>query len=855
MQAEGKVVVVNENVIEGFVDSQATEVALLINGNEVQRQTIRGSSDARQSAASFRFYPRSLDLKPGQHVIEVCPILDGLVRDALPGVGVPHATFTLVIDYVEVNIPELIRHVEDNETGRRSIRRFLIADEKIRYRPEEWNGDFIFVDGLQWSPATRYRINNLIRELIGFGFECCTLDERELWRLISRRYRAKVIHFFRSPYIGQYSDAVMKARELGSKIGYDIDDLVFDPEIMPHIAGLSSLSSSEIDDYRLTMSLYRLFIEKADYVTTTTESLAGHLRMLNPEVSIVVNSIGRDVWSAKAGRKKLREEVFRIGYYSGTKTHQADFAVVASDLARILRTHRHCTLRIAGSLELIDFPDLIQQNSQIERVEFMSYVQMLDNMADCDVIIAPLEVGNPYCEAKSELKYFEGVLKGCVVVASATKPFADAIVDGRTGFLIGKQNDWFNVFEALINNPLLLREVADAASKKLRGAWHAEVACKQFLHATHLIELIPSPLTRREKPDDQKNIRNLSKSEDQPSFGFIVPHLFANSGGIRKILRICHDLQSLGFSVTIYVLGNKNSSHYLNLIKASYFEFSGGLFVYNGSVKHHDFLVATSWETAYIVRRHSRNTRHPLYFVQDFEPMFMPMGSGYLRALATYSFGLSIISFGAWIAHRLEIETGIKSVSMPFPLDKNIYFKGDGAFRKNKSVLYFARTSQERRAFDLGCDAIRILNRANYDLEIGFFGEEDYPDVGFDFTNHGAIQDVTELAELYRNTDVGICFSPTNPSLVAYEMLACGTALVDLRLQGAELNFGGADIAYLANPEPAAIAEQIDLALKNDGLRKRRATASAAFIANMNSEEKLAIQFLELAMSIATTRR
>ena len=855
MTVLGNVVTVNENIVEGNVNVSVTHLALIIDGIERQRIVLGQAPSSESLNRSFKFYPRSLKVEPGIRIVEVCPVSAGAVGHPLPGVGVTHTSFDLEVSFVEINVPELVRQVEDAEVGRKDIRRFLIADEKIRYRPSKWKGDFIFVDGLNWSPAARYRIFNITSELIALGFDCCVLQEDELWRILTEDYRASIIHFFRAPYTDEYEKVVTKARASGSKIGFDIDDFVFDAEVMPYISGLVYLSPYEVEQYRESMHCYRRFIETADYVTTTTDTLASRIRRYNANVSLVVNSIGRDVWAPRL-RTKTENELIRIGYYSGTNTHKADFATAAGCLGTVLRQHKNCVLRIVGDLDVNEFAELAEVNAQIERVGFMPYKQMLENMADCDVVIAPLEVGNPYCETKSELKYFEGVLNGCIVVASATEPFRKAINNGKTGFLIGKGEKWQEVLVQLVTKTHLRESVRVEALRGLRKNWHADVACKQFLHATGFIELVQHDVidALEAAPVTTKAPKTLIKARVS-DFGFVLPHIFLGSGGLRKLLRICYDLERAGCQVTLYVMGVKSASYYRDMITRFYFPIEGELFAYNGSVKQHAVLTATSWETAYVVKRHQKQVGAALYFVQDFEPMFMPVGTGYLRALATYKFGLRIITFGAWVANKVEAETGVKSVSIPFPLDKNVYFKPDGIYRKNKSVLYFARTSQERRAFELGCDALRIFSRANPDVEIGFFGEETYPEVGFHFTNHGSIDDLTQLADLYRNTHVGICFSPTNPSLVAYEMLACGAALVDLKLKGTDLNFGGADIAYLAEPEPMAIAHQIALAFRDTGLLQRRKLAADRLIAAMRPDDELAGAFYRAVTSEFIVKR
>ena len=180
---------------------------------------------------------------------------------------------------------------------------------------------------------------------------------------------------------------------------------------------------------------------------------------------------------------------------------------------------------------------------------------------------------------------------------------------------------------------------------------------------------------------------------------------------------------------------------------------------------------------------------------------------------------------------------------IPFPLDRTKYHPAPGARRKGQSVLLFARPSQERRAFKLATEALDLVVMSEPSVQIGFFGESDYPPQHFSYQNHGLIRSDEELAELYRISTVGICLSPTNPSLVAYEMLACGTPLIDLALPGSAANFDGKDAAYLAAPTPQDLAAQVLLALQDDELRNRRIMAGIELTSRMESDDSMAVRF------------
>ena len=80
-----------------------------------------------------------------------------------------------------------------------------------------------------------------------------------------------------------------------------------------------------------------------------------------------------------------------------------------------------------------------------------------------DINLAPLEVGNPFCEAKSELKYFEAALVGVPTVASPTVPFAEAIKHEITGFLASSPEEWYESLKRLVNDPELRRQMGTEA--------------------------------------------------------------------------------------------------------------------------------------------------------------------------------------------------------------------------------------------------------------------------------------------------------------------------------------------------------------------------------------------------------
>ena len=161
--------------------------------------------------------------------------------------------------------------------------------------------------------------------------------------------------------------------------------------------------------------------------------------------------------------------LIRLGYAGGSRTHQRDFAQIASVLSGVLRDHPQCRLvlfRTAAMLPLVEleeFPALQAAAGQIEWRELVSLPGLPEELARFDINLAPLQLGNPFCEAKSELKYFEAAVAGVCTIASPTGPYARAIRDGVTGFLAAGPAQWDAVIRKLLADAELRQTVARAA--------------------------------------------------------------------------------------------------------------------------------------------------------------------------------------------------------------------------------------------------------------------------------------------------------------------------------------------------------------------------------------------------------
>jgi glycosyltransferase involved in cell wall biosynthesis len=495
-------------------------------------------------------------------------------------------------------------------------------------------------------------------------------------------------------------------------------------------------------------------------------------------------------------------------------------------------------------LDMNEFPDLESVRDRVVTVSMLPYHQMIEDLRNCDVVISPLVPGNPFCESKSELKFFEAALVGRPCVASATSTYETAMEMGRYGFTAKTDDDWFKSLSALYISPQFRRQLAKAARDYVRGSYSYSVAGREAAAAYFGI---PRLEDAKPKPSRGQRIK------DALSIGIIIPSIVVGGGGHRKILKFCHDWAQLGILITLYVDGSEHPAQIRQQIYTHFFTFDCDIKTFRGSVGHHDVIVCTHWKTAFALRQYA-TPKKIIYFVQDFEPMFDAVNSNYVKAIATYRFGFNIACYGQWVADRLRRELDIGSTIVPFSMDKQLY-RSMPRVAKVVDVLFFARPSQPRRCFELGVDALKRVFKANRSVRIGLYGEEAYGELGFPYHNFGLIKNVSKLAELYGKSKLGICFSTTNPSLVGYEMIACGLPLVDLRLPGCEVNFSGEDFVYYADPTPEAIFASLAKALNNEEDRAHRASLGMTFASAMPEDTVIGERLFGMVEQICTESR
>jgi glycosyltransferase involved in cell wall biosynthesis len=319
--------------------------------------------------------------------------------------------------------------------------------------------------------------------------------------------------------------------------------------------------------------------------------------------------------------------------------------------------------------------------------------------------------------------------------------------------------------------------------------------------------------------------------------GWIIEPPSAGSGGHTTLLRFVRDLERRGHENRIYVYDRHCPGDVASTVAVlrAHFPRMGAVVADaaelveppGAQVPALDALIATSWPTAYVLRRAATSAAR-CYLVQDFEPSFHPAGSDAALAEATYTFGLHGITAGRWLAAKLRRDYGMSCDPFDFGVDADSYRVR--ARSPRSGIVFYARPLTPRRGYELGMLALQRLAADRPDIDIHLFGEDlGRRSVPFAATCHGVLTPAA-INELLNRCAAGLVLSLTNLSLLPLELLAAGCIPVVNDGPNNREVFDNPYLRYVA-PTPdllaAALAEESDRASVS---RAEQASASVSHL-------------------------
>lgn len=338
----------------------------------------------------------------------------------------------------------------------------------------------LFVVGIDGAPL-RYRAHLPAEALALRGVDSHVRHYRDP-EVPALADRADAVVVYRVPATVQVLALIRGVRERRPAVPvlFDVDDLIFDPDLAGEIPALRMLPAEEAELWLQGVHRYRTTMEACDAFIGSTDALCAHAQAVTGlPAHRFANGVGLLLGrrSDMALRRARADGPLRVGYLSGTTTHDRDWAEVESTVLDALERHRDVELWLGGHLRPSDAVDRL--GPRLRRLPVLDWRALPDVLRDLDVNLAPLEPLGRFNEAKSAIKWLEAGLCATPTIASPTQPFVEAIDHGVNGFLADGQHEWAAALDLLLSDDLTRARIGARARRDVLLRWspHLQGSC------------------------------------------------------------------------------------------------------------------------------------------------------------------------------------------------------------------------------------------------------------------------------------------------------------------------------------------------------------------------------------------
>lgn len=637
--------------------------------------------------------------------------------------------------------------------------RKCIKREKSFNDPSKTFMDVLFINGCFLPHPSRYRVDHQREQLFANGINSNTVFYENLSLDLVKHYR--VFIFFRCPITEVVRSFINLAKENNKTVLYDIDDLVIDKKYTDTIQYVREMKPEDRKIYDEGVVRMQKTLRMCDAAITTTECLAEELKRYVPEVFINRNTASDRMvaLSEKAmidqenkndpSKSAKENDIVKIGYFSGSITHNDDIKMILPVLVKILSENSNVCLHIAGEL---DIPSELEPfRKRITAVPFSGWSSLPAKIAAVDINIAPL---NPtiFNEAKSENKWVEAALVKVMTVASDLGAMKKMIQNGTTGILCSDNREWYDALTELIHNSGQRRQIAENAYR--------------FVHKHCVTIYTGYPLSK------------FIKSKLKPNIVFVVPSL-QTSGGLLVIEKHCLMLQRAGFDVLI-INENVGSEDIVTEGKKIFVLCRHGIAIH-GSF---DKAVATLWSTVEFLNY--PNIKRRYYLVQNFETDFYQFGE-YFKFIANQTYNstvpLKYIVISTWCRDWLREKFEKEACYAPNGIDLGLFTPTIRKFDAKIRILVEGNSDDYYKNVDESFRIVEKLDPQRY--EIWFMSYQGAPKKWYRVDRFLHRVPHEQVPDVYRQCDILIKSSILESfSYPPLEMMATGGYAVVLPNDG-----------------------------------------------------------------------
>jgi hypothetical protein len=342
----------------------------------------------------------------------------------------------------------------------------------VPQRPHSSSSDrpsVLFVSRTPESRAHHYRVLHAVEALTDHGWNShwMTANEPGLFDAVAL---ADAVVVSGGPWGETFRAISSICRSKGAPLICDVDNLTFELEALEAgcVEYFNGLGEQPKHAFLQEAAELRNALATCDAAFATTAPLARAIAKYAARTFVVPNCFSHAMLTAaqlnqaKAKPSSL-DGLIRVGFASGTPTHTRNFRTIVAAITGFLSANPRARLVVLGYLDLSQFPELVPYHDQIECRPAVPLERLGEELARFDINLAPLEADNPFCEAKSEIRFTAASSLGIPTVAAASEPLTHAIVDGMSGLLARTHAEWRTKIQQLADDPALRERLGCAA--------------------------------------------------------------------------------------------------------------------------------------------------------------------------------------------------------------------------------------------------------------------------------------------------------------------------------------------------------------------------------------------------------
>ena len=423
-------------------------------------------------------------------------------------------------------------------------------------------------------------------------------------------------------------------------------------------------------------------------------------------------------------------------------------------------------------------------------------------------------------EGTDEIKNYLSVTNTILNVSSVIwkKGDYDKFLDDAANYKVA--GDWYVYYKVLekgkiafSNKPYnYFRKHSKSVSTKVKDDIEYKEICSIQDDIAKKYDL-PLPIYKHQRIRRHYMDQNVSSDVRKKRIAWVMPHPGKGSGGHRTIIQNVNALIKAGYECDIYVEEDYITTDEILEEKINDYYGYCAANSYVGIVlrQEYDLIFATGWTTIDFTK--NLDCPKKAYFIQDYEPWFLPMGDSYIKTENSYRLGYAPITIGKWLSHKMIEEFGLSSQYFDFCADLSVYHI-DKNIKKENAICYIFQPEKPRRCDEIGLKALKLVKELRPDIKIYLYGSNTKKPVDFEAERLGIIS-IDECNKLYNKCKVGFCISASNPSRIPFEMMAAGLPVVEIYKENNLYDFPEGGIK-LAEPTPEAIATALLELIDND---------------------------------------